>query len=165
MTPHSALPAHLVWSLRGGHAHCGVESAFGAVDCGVQGRLLQRFPHSLWQLLEHLRICQRDLIDYSTTPNHESPNFPDGLWPNEPAPPNDTAYDAALAAFLADREELCGLIADAGPDGLLAPFPHAGGGNGEPHTLLRTVTVALDHQAYHVGQAVAVRRALGCWPG
>ena len=159
---HADLPAHLAWSLRGGHAHCGVETAFEKLDCGVQGRLLDRFPHSLWQLLEHLRICQRDLIDYSTTPGHASPDFPGGLWPDEPNPPSPTAYDAALAAFLADREELCGLIASRN---LLAPFPHAGGEGGEPHTLLRTATIALDHQAYHVGQAVAVRKALGCWPG
>ena len=162
---HTDLPAHLAWSLRGGYAHAGSEQAFGAVACGVQGRLLDRFPHSLWQLLEHLRVCQRDLIDYSTTPGHESPAFPDGLWPDDPAPPGEAAYDDALAAFLADREELCGLIETAGLDGLLAPFPHATGDDGEPHTLLRTATIALDHQAYHVGQAVAVRKALGCWPG
>ena len=162
MNTHADLPAHLAWCLRGGYAHCGVEAAFGDVAGGVQGRLVDRFPHSLWQLLEHLRVCQRDLIDYSTTPGHESPDFPDGLWPDDPNPPDDDAHDAALAAFLADREELCGLV---GTRDLLAPVPNGPGpGDGDgPHTLLRTATVALDHQAYHTGQAVAVRRALGCW--
>ena len=162
---HADLPAHLAWCLRGGYAHCGVERAFGRLDRGAQGRLVGRFGHSLWQLLEHLRVCQRDLIDYSTTPGHASPDFPGGLWPDEPDPPTAAAYDEALAAFLADREELCGLIGAAGADGLLAPFAHTGGDDGGPHTLLRTATIALDHQAYHAGQAVAVRKALGCWPG
>ena len=159
---HTDLPAHLCWCLRGGYAHCGVETAFGGVPADGRGRMVGGFPHSLWQLLEHLRICQRDLIDYSVAPGHTSPDFPDGLWPVGPAPPDGQAYDAALAAFLADREELCGLL-ERGD--LLVPLPNgpaAGDGDG-PHTLLRTATIALDHQAYHVGQAVAVRRALGCW--
>ena len=159
---HTDLAAHLSWSLRGGYAHAGVETAFGEVDCGVQGQLLDRFDHSLWQLLDHLRICQRDLIDYSVDPNHKSPPHPAGYWPAEAEPPDDDAYDAALARFLADREELCDRLSQAN---LLAPFPHAAGPDGEPHTWLRTATIALDHQAYHVGQAVTVRKALGCWPG
>ena len=168
MSTHTDLAAHLVWGLRGGHAHAGAEEAFGDVACGVEGRVPGRFPHSLWQLLEHLRICQRDLIDDATTPGHASPDFPDGLWPADPDPPDGAAYENALAAFLADLEELCGLIEAAGPAGLLAPPPHAPPGGhdaGGVPTLLRTATIALDHQAYHVGQAVAVRKFLGCWPG
>ncbi|MFH5805201.1 DinB family protein [Alienimonas sp. DA493] len=157
---HTDLAAHLAWSLRGGRAHCGVERAFGEVDPDAQGRLIDWFDHSLWQLLEHLRIAQRDLIDYSETPGHVSPPHPDGYWPQRPEPPDEGAYDAALARFLADREELCGLL---GERDLLTSFPHAGGPDGEPHTWLRTATIALDHQAYHIGQAVAVRKALGCW--
>ena len=160
---HTDLAAHLAWCLRGGCAHCGVEAAFGDVACGVRGRLPDRFPHSLWQLLEHLRVCQRDLIEYSTTPGHRSPDFPDGLWPEDPNPPDDGAYGAALAGFLADREELCGLIEARDLTAPLPNGPAAGDGDG-PHTLLRTATIALDHQAYHVGQAVAVRQALGRWP-
>ncbi|NNJ24013.1 DinB family protein [Alienimonas chondri] len=159
---HTDLAEHLCWSLRGGYAHCGVETAFREVDGGVQGRLLDRFEHSLWQLLEHLRLCQRDLIDYSVRPDHVSPEHPVGYWPATPEPPSLVAYDEALAAYLADREELCGSI--AGGD-LLTPFPHAAGPDGEPRTLLRTATIALDHQAYHIGQAVTLRKALGCWPG
>lgn len=164
---HTDLAAHLCWSLRGGLAHCGVGEAFGGVDWGTQGALAGEFPHSLWQLLEHLRICQRDLIDYSIKERHVSPAFPGGLWPASPAVPTGDAYDVALEQFDADREELCTLISTRD---LLAPLPCAPGEtkadpDGAPHTLLRTATIALDHQAYHVGQAVAVRRALGCWPG
>ena len=156
--PHTDLAAHLCWSLRGGYAHCGMK-AFTGVDWDTQARRAGDFPHSLWQLLEHLRICQRDLIDYSTVPGHVSPAFPDGLWPNEPAPPTGDAYDVALERYDEDREELCRLIA-AGD--LLAPLPNRAT-DGETHTLLRTATIALDHQAYHAGQAVALRRVLGCW--
>jgi uncharacterized damage-inducible protein DinB len=158
---HTDLAAHLCWSLRGGRAHCGVEAAFGDMAHGQQGRRLDRFPHSLWQLLEHLRLCQRDLIEYSEQPGYVSPPHPDGYWPASAEPPDERAYDAALAAYLADREEMCRLLAERDP---LAPFPHAAGPDGEPRTWLRTATIALDHQAYHVGQAVTLRKALGCWP-
>ena len=161
MNTHTDLAAHLCWSLRGGHAHCGVNAAFGGVVEERAGDTHGGFPHSLWQLLEHLPICQRDLIEYSTTPGHVSPDFPDGLWPDAAAPPGVGAYDAALAAFLTDREELCGLIETRD---LLAPLPNQPDG-GETHTLLRTATIALDHQAYHAGQAVMLRKAMGCWPG
>ena len=161
---HDSLPHHLVWCLRGGYAHCGVETAFDDVPPAMAGRVPRGFPHSLWQLMEHVRICQRDLIDYSTVPGHTSPMFPHGLWPASPRPPREDAYEESLAAYLADLEELCGLVLYRDP---LAPLPNgpAAGERDGPHTLLRTATIALDHQAYHAGQAVAVRKALGCWSG
>jgi hypothetical protein len=111
-------------------------------------------------LLEHLRLAQRDLLDFCTRPDYEHAlTWPDDYWPTDPAPPGSGAWDASLAAFQADREELKRVVRDPGLD-LFAAVPTGTA----KQTVLRGILLVADHNAYHVGQLIAVRRALGSWP-
>ena len=114
-------------------------------------------PHSAWQLLEHLRLAQSDILEFSRDPRHVSPKWPEGYWPQDPAPPNEKAWDESLAAFRRDNQALRDLVADPKSD-LYTPFPW-----GKGQTLLREALLAADHNSYHLGQLVLVRRLLGAW--
>lgn len=149
---------HLLWQLRGGHAHLGFDAVVADLPTGYQGRKPDGIPHTPWRLLEHLRIAQWDILEFSRRPDHVSPAFPDGYWPEQDGPPTASAWDASIAAFSKDLEEFQALIADSSND-LMAPFPW-----GDGQTLFREALVLADHNAYHLGQLVAVRQALGVWP-
>jgi len=156
---HSALRKALVELLRGEHAHVGFEAAVRDVPPGLRGTTPDGVEHSLWQLLEHLRLGQWDILEFSRDPAHESPAWPEGYWPAGGAePPDGAAWDGAVAAFRADLETFERLVGDPASD-LLTPFPH-----GKGQTLLRQAMLAADHNAYHLGQIVALRRLLGDWP-
>jgi hypothetical protein len=107
--------------------------------------------------MEHLRICQWDILEFSRDPNHVSPEFPDGLWPAADAPANDVAWEQSIAAFRRDHEAMCDLVADPATD-LFAEIPH-----GQGQTILREALLVADHNAYHIGQLVMLRRCLGSW--
>ncbi len=149
---------HLLWLLRGGHAHIGFDAAVADMPEQLMSQMPAGMPHSPWRLLEHLRIAQWDILEFSRNADHVSPAFPDGYWPAEDAQPDAAAWEASVAAFLRDAEEFQALVADPKQD-LLAAFPW-----GEGQTLLREALLIADHNAYHLGQLVAVRRALGAWP-
>ena len=155
MSTHTDLREHLCWLVTEGHAHPGFERVFSDIPRRDRGRIVDAVPHSLWQLLDHVRICQRDLLDYSRDPGHRSPDFPAGYWPPRAAVPSDDAWSETYDQVLADREEFCRLIRQGDP---LAPFEWA-----PDHTLLRSATILADHNAYHFGQAVLLRKHLGCW--
>lgn len=110
-------------------------------------------PHSPWELLEHLRIALSDILEFTRDGRHESPEFPAGYWPASAAPPSDSAWDESVAAYRRDLKAFAELIADESVD-LFAPIPH-----GEK-TPLREAVLAADHNAYHVGQLMTVRRLL-----
>jgi len=114
-------------------------------------------PHTPWRLLEHLRIAQGDILRFSIDPQHVSPEFPAGYWPEGDAPPDPGAWDRTVAAFRADRKAMRDLMADPATD-LFAPRPH-----GQGQTVLREALLVADHYAYHLGQLVTVRRLLGAW--
>ena len=147
-----SLADHLVWTLRGGYAHDSFEGITSAIEPADRGRTLPGVTHSPWQIVEHLRICQRDLIEYTRRPGHVSPEFPDGLWPREMQPASEQAWDDCVAAYLADREELAAIITRGE---LTQPLPHI-----EPATPLRQVLIAIDHQSYHLGQLAVLAAAL-----
>ena len=105
-----------------------------------------------------MRIAQWDILEFSRNPHHVSPSFPDGYWPNGDAPPDDSAWKRSAAAFRADLQAMCDLVADEATD-LFAPIPH-----GQGQTILREALLVADHNAYHLGQFIIVRRALGAWP-
>jgi hypothetical protein len=105
-----------------------------------------------------MRLAQWDILEFSRNPKHVSPEFPDGYWPKSDKPPNDAAWDRSVAAFRADLQDFQDLVADPASD-LFAPIPH-----GQGHTILREALLVADHNAYHLGQLVVVRRALGAWP-
>jgi uncharacterized damage-inducible protein DinB len=155
----SALRQELVELLRGEHAHAGFGAAVRGVPAGLRGARPDGAEHSLWQLLEHLRLALWDILEFSRNPAHKSPGWPEGYWPAGGAePPDEAAWDRAVAAFTADLEAMARLVTDPATD-LLAPFPH-----GKGQTLLREAMLAADHNAYHLGQIVALRRRLGDWP-
>ena len=157
MDRDDALREHLLYLLRGGGAHLDFEAAVAGLPAALRGARPAGVPHSPWRLLEHLRLAQWDILEFSRDPDHVSPPWPEGYWPDS-APPDDRAWDASLAAFRADLEAMKALVADPESD-LHTPFPH---GNGQ--TLLREALLVTDHNAYHLGQLVLVRRLLGAWP-
>ena len=105
-----------------------------------------------------MRICQWDILEFSTSPQHASPDFPDGYWPDSDAPPDDLAWDKSLSQFRDDRDAMRQLVRAQSTD-LFAKIPHGGG-----QTILREALLVADHNAYHLGQLVIVRRALNAWP-
>jgi hypothetical protein len=151
------LVAHLHELLRGGHAHGTFEDVVDHWPEGLRGTLPTGAAHTAWQLVEHLRICQSDILEFSRSASHVSPKFPEGYWPTSPAPPEASAWDRSVAAFRADREAMEALVADPATD-LLARIPH-----GDGQTILREALMLADHNAYHLGQLVLLRRLLGAW--
>ena len=149
---------HVLWLLRGGHAHIGFEQAIADLPEDCRGRAPVGITHTPWRLIEHMRIAQWDILEFSRNPAHVSPEFPDGYWPHQDAPPVADAWDISVAAFQKDADELQALVADTEQD-LFSPFPW-----GDGQTLLREALLVADHNAYHLGQLIAVRRALGALP-
>lgn len=157
MTSDEALRQHLRDLLLQGNAHLGFDEAVANLPPELRGTPAPGTPHTPWRLVEHLRIAQRDILEFTRDPNHQSPEFPDGYWPEGDAPPDDRAWDRTLAQFLADRQAMVDLVMDPATD-LFAPIA---GGDGQ--TVLREALLVADHNAYHLGQLVVVRRALGAW--
>jgi uncharacterized damage-inducible protein DinB len=150
-----AFRKELIAHLTEDHAHAGFDSAVKDFPAELRGKRVEGVPHSAWQLVEHIRIAQWDIIEYALNPKHESPKFPAGYWPKSPEPPDAKAWDKSIAGFRADRKKLAAALdkMDA-----LAPIPHA-----KNQTLASKTILVIDHNAYHVGQLVLLRRLLGAW--
>lgn len=154
----SALREHVLYLLRGGGAHLSFDKAIDGILPELRGGKVPSVPHTPWRLLEHLRIAQWDILEFSRNPKHVSPEWPAGYWPEGDAPPDDAAWDRAVDAFRADLRAMEELVADPKTD-LFARIPH-----GDGQTILREALLVADHNAYHLGQLVVVRRLLGIWP-
>ena len=152
------LREHVLYLLNGGGAHLDFETAVADLPSPLRGAIPEAIPHSPWRLVEHMRICQWDILEFSRNADHVSPKFPQGCWPATDAPPDEQAWDNCLADFRADQQAMQELVADPKVD-LFAPIPHGTG-----QTILREALLVADHNAYHLGQLVVVRRALGAWP-
>jgi uncharacterized damage-inducible protein DinB len=159
MTQHpDALRAHLVRLLDWDEAHASFDKAVAGLAVGKRGARAPGFEHSPWQLLEHLRIAQSDILDFCVNASYvHSRTWPDDYWPKSPEPPDAAAWDESVAAYRTDRDDMKRL-ASMQPD-LFALVP-TGTAN---QSYLRAIFLVVDHAAYHVGQLVAVRRALGAW--
>jgi hypothetical protein len=153
MSDTNALREQLVALLKSGHAHQDFDSAIDEVPVAVRGKRPAGSPHSPWELLEHMRIAQSDILEYSRDATHVSPEFPKGYWPATPEPPTESAWDESVARFRADRAAFSALISDESTD-LFGKIPHA------TANLLRELLHAADHNSYHLGQLVLVRRML-----
>ena len=157
MADESALREHLIQLLEGGHAHPTFDQAvrgFPAARAGVRPKSL---PYSAWELLEHLRIAQNDILRFSLSAEYESPKWPEGYWPSAPAPELESHWARSARAFRKDLAEFQELIRDPKQD-LYRKFPWGTG-----QTLLREALLIADHNAYHIGQLVLARRLLGEW--
>lgn len=152
------LREHLLELLKGGHAHLDFEAAIEDLPDELRGKKPPGLPHTPWRLLEHLRIAQWDILRFSVDPSHVSPEFPTGYWPDGDAPPDSSAWDRSVQSFRDDLQAMMDLVNDPKTD-LYAPIP---GGQGQ--TILREALLVADHNAYHLGQFVTVRRLLGAWP-
>jgi uncharacterized damage-inducible protein DinB len=153
-----ALREHLRKLLDWEDAHAGFDKAVARVPVKVRGTIPKGSAHSLWQLLEHLRICQLDILDFCRNPGYA--DMPAAAyWPPSAAPPSERAWAQSIAAFRRDLEALKRLAANREVD-LFARIPHGAG-----QTYLRELLLVADHNAYHVGQLVALRRRLGAWSG
>ena len=157
-SPEQSLRKHLVELLKGGSAHVGFSDAVADFPADKRGGFAAGLPHTGWQLLEHTRIAQWDILEFSRNAAHVSPKFPEGYWPAGDAPPDAAAWDRSVEAFRNDLRSMQDLVADPATD-LFAPIPH-----GDGQTILREAVLVADHNAYHLGQLVVVRRLLGAWP-
>lgn len=152
-----ALRDHVLYLLKGGGAHLNFEQAIGDLPEDLRGAKVEGVPHTAWRLLEHMRICQWDILEFSRNAEHVSPEFPDGYWPETDGPPDAEAWNKSVEAFRADMQAMIDLVADPGTD-LFAPIPH-----GDGQTILREALLVADHNAYLLGQLVFLRRCLGAW--
>jgi uncharacterized damage-inducible protein DinB len=153
-----ALREHLLYLLRGGGAHLDCEQAITGLPAEARGARPAGLPFTVWGLLEHMRIAQWDILDFSRDAKHVSPEWPSGYWPEGEAPPSDAAWEKSVAAFRADLKAMQKLVENPKTD-LYARIPH-----GDGQTILREALLVADHNAYHLGQLVLVRRLLGAWP-
>lgn len=154
MEQERVLREHLVRLLTKRQAHIGWEDVVTDFPVEHRGSKPDGAPHTPWQLLEHMRIAQWDILEFSRNPDHASPDFPDGYWPGSDAPPNETAWQSSIDAFRSDLQAMVALVEDPRID-LLAPIPH-----GDGQTILREAMLLADHNAYHLGQLVLVKRLL-----
>ena len=152
-----ALREHLLNLLNGGHAHADFDTAIKNLPPALRGKRPKGAEHSPWEILEHLRIAQWDILEFSRNPQHQSPDWPGGYWPASAAPPNEKAWDKSVRSFRHDLKAMCDLVADPSTD-LFAKLPH-----GDGQTILREALLAADHNAYHLGEMVLLRRLLGAW--
>ena len=157
MDHDALLRKQLVRLLTSGEAHVDFDAAIEDLPENLRSKTAAGAEHSAWQLVEHMRIALWDIVEFSRNSQHVSPKWPDEYWPNSPEPPNAKAWDETVAAIRADIKVFAALISDKDTD-LYAKIPH-----GDGQTILREALLAADHNAYHIGQLVLVRRLLGAW--
>ena len=155
---NAALREQLVALLKGGGAHVQFLDAIEGFPDAKRGSYVQGLPHTGWQLLEHSRIAQRDILEFSRNASHVSPDFPEGYWPKTPGPPNEEAWEDSVSEFKRDLREMIRLVENSRTD-LYAKIAHGDGQN-----ILREALVLADHNSYHLGQLVNLRQALRSWP-
>lgn len=152
-----SLRKHLHELLQGGSAHVKFDEVAADFPADLRGKKPSGQPHTPWRLLEHLRITQWDIVEFSRNPKHVSPEWPERYWPSSDAPPNPAAWSKSVKAFHADLGAMQKLVEDPQAD-LFKPFPW-----GDGQTLLRESLLLADHNAYHLGELLMLRRLLGAW--
>ncbi len=157
MNQYDLLRDHLVQLLEGGHAHATFEHANRGFPASRAGERPPNSPHSAWELLEHMRIAQNDILRFCQSSEHKSPDWPSGYWPASPAPESEDQWHASLISFRDDLAEFVGMVRDPATD-LYRQLPW-----GDGQTLLREALLIADHNSYHLGQLVLVRYLLGEW--
>ncbi len=154
----SGTRAFLARALDWGDAHADFDRAVEKIPPELRGHRPEGLPHSPWEILEHLRIAQRDILDFSRSSKYVERKWPDEYWPSQPSPPSAAVWDASVAGFRRDRAAVKRLATDQRVN-LLAKIPRGTG-----QTYLREVLLIVDHNAYHVAELITVRRLLAAWP-
>jgi hypothetical protein len=150
-----SLRDHLLYLLKGGGAHISFDDAMRNWPVQLAGAKVAKFPHSAWMLLEHMRLAQWDILEFSRNSKHVSPPWPAGYWPASEVPPNGKAWTASIAAFKKDLRTMARLVADPRVD-LYARIPW-----GDGQTILREALLVADHNSYHLGQLMMLRKSIG----
>src|SRR5882724_3922099 len=153
-----SLRRHLLELLQGGSAHASFTEVIAGIPAKLRGQKPSGLPHSPWMLLEHMRLGQWDILEFSRNRKHVSPDWPKGYWPRSEAPRTSAAWNASIKKFRQDLRTMHALVASPKTD-LYAPIPW-----GDGQTILREALLLADHNAYHLAQLVDVRRLLGAWP-
>jgi hypothetical protein len=153
-----SLRQQLLDLLKGGNAHARFDEVVAGIPVNLRGQRAAGLPHSPWMLLEHLRLAQWDIVEFSRNKKHVSPDWPEGYWPRADAPPTTAAWNTSIRRFRKDLKSMQNLVANPKTD-LHARIPW-----GEGQTILRQALLVADHNAYHLAQLVDVRRLLGAWP-
>jgi hypothetical protein len=157
MNEQESLRRHVLELLTGGQAHATFDAAVKGLPAELRGKRPRGAQHSPWEVLEHMRIAQWDILEFSRNPQHVSPEWPGGYWPATRAPKDEKAWNASVRAFRRDLKAMCDLVANEATD-LYARIPHGSG-----QTILREALLTADHNAYHLGELVLLRRLLGAW--
>ncbi len=155
VTNDQPLRDHLLYLLKGGGAHASFDDAIGDWPVQLAGAKVANYPHSAWALLEHLRLAQWDILEFSRNRKHVSPKWPEGYWPASDAPASEKEWKESVAAFQKGLREMQRLVQDRKVD-LYAKIPW-----GDGQTILREALLVADHNAYHIGQLVMLRKAIG----
>jgi hypothetical protein len=150
-----SLRDHLLYLLKGGGAHVSFDAAIGDWPVQLAGAKVANFPHTAWMLLEHMRLAQWDILEFSRNSMHVSPKWPEGYWPASEMPPDEKAWTASVAAFKKELRKMERLVADRKVD-LYARIPW-----GDGQTILREALLVADHNSYHLGQLVMLRKSIG----
>jgi uncharacterized damage-inducible protein DinB len=148
----------LVTALAGKGAHVEFDSAIQNFPAELRGKLPAGAAHTAWQLLEHIRITQADILEFCLNPDYKELNWPADYWPATAAPADDAAWERSIAGYRHDLKAIQALVADPGRD-LFSKIPH-----GDGQTLFREALLVIDHTSYHLGQLVSIRQLLGTWP-
>jgi hypothetical protein len=146
---------HLLKLLKGGEAHADFDAAMGGWPVQLAAVKVANFPHTAWMLLEHIRIAQWDILEFSRNPKHKSPPWPEGYWPKSEAPADEKAWKASMADVKKEMRAMEQLVANPKTD-LYAKIPW-----GDGQTVLREALLVADHNSYHIGQLVMLRKCLG----
>jgi hypothetical protein len=157
MDTNEKLRAEVDRLLAGHGAHADFEAAVAGFPEKLRGTIPPGAPHSAWELLEHLRIAQLDMLEFSRNPKHVSPEWPEGYWPKSPEPQSAAAWDHSVKSFQNDLNAMRKLVSDPKSD-LFFALAH-----GDGQTLLREALQLADHNAYHIGELIFLRRLLGAW--
>ena len=155
MDKHDQLISEITKLMQGGSAHAGLDKALASMPAQLRGAKVDKLPYTIWQLLEHIRIAQWDMLQFSKDGNHLSPKWPDEYWPKEPAPADDEAWDNSIKQI---KDDLAAFIDLLKLENIYAKIPHGSG-----QTVLREALQIADHTAYHVAEIIMMRRLLGAW--
>jgi hypothetical protein len=155
MDQHNILTGELIRLLEGGSAHAGFDDALDGLPKELRGKKVEKLPYTIWQLVEHIRIAQWDMLEFSKHEKHISPPWPEGYWVKEAAPANDEAWEKCIQQINNDRNEFISLLKS---EDIYQKIPH-----GDGQTILREALQIADHNAYHVAEIIIIRRLLGAW--
>lgn len=156
-SPDQSIREHVLALLKGGSAHATFDDAIADFPAELRGKKAAGLPYTAWMLLEHMRLAQWDILQFSRSAEHVSPEFPEAYWPQSAAPPSDAAWDESVKSFRAELAAMQELVSDSKTD-LYARIRW-----GDGQTILREALLIADHNAYHLGELIVLRRLLGAW--